>query len=83
MNRTVERRIRRLEQAASTRPDELVECDMSDDAKNALRRAFAAMGMANAEVEARVNRRYHTLRDQVANLIPVEREQRLLAIRKR
>jgi hypothetical protein len=49
MNRTVERRIRRLEQAASTR----------------------------------VNRRYHTLRDQVANLSPVEREQRLLAIRER
>jgi hypothetical protein len=49
MNRTVARRIRRLEQAVSTR----------------------------------VNRRYHTLRDQVANLSPVEREQRLLAIRER
>jgi hypothetical protein len=48
MIRTFERRIRRLEQAASNRPDEL----------------------------ARV-------RDQVANLSPVEREQRLLAIRQR
>jgi hypothetical protein len=47
MNRTVERRIRRLEQAASTR----------------------------------VNQRYRTAGDRVANLNPVEREQRLLAIR--
>jgi hypothetical protein len=49
MNRSVERRIRRLEQVASTRG----------------------------------NQRYHTLCDQVANLTPVEREQRLLAIRER
>jgi hypothetical protein len=81
MNRTVERRIRRLEQAASNRLDEPVEHEMSEEAKNALRGAFAAMGMAPAEIEVRVNQRYHTLRDHVANLSPVEREQRLLAIR--
>jgi hypothetical protein len=49
MNRAVERRIRRLEQAASNR----------------------------------VNQRYRTAGDLVANLNPVEREQRLLAIRER
>jgi hypothetical protein len=81
MNRTVERRIRRLERAASNRPDELVECEMSDEAKDALRGAFAAMGVAPAEVEACVNRRYRTACDHVANQNPVEREQRLLAIR--
>jgi hypothetical protein len=83
MNRTVEHRIRRLEQAASNRPDEPVEHEMSEEAKNALRGAFAAMGMAPDKIEARVNQRYHTLRDHVANLNPVEREQRLLAIRER
>jgi hypothetical protein len=83
MNRTVERRIRRLEQAASNRPDEPVEHEMSEEAKNALRGAFAAMGMAPAEVEAHVNRRYRTACGHVANLSPVEREQRLLAIRER
>jgi hypothetical protein len=81
MSRSVERRIRRLERSASTQPDEPVECEMSDEEKNALHGAFAAMGMAPDKIEARVSQRYHALRDQVANLSPVEREQRLLAIR--
>jgi hypothetical protein len=81
MSSVLGRRLSRLEQAASTWPDEPIECETSEEAKDILRTVLAAMGMAPKEIEARVNRRYLTPGGHVADLSPVEREQRLLAIR--
>ena len=82
MNSTLERRLSRLEQAAGTRPEELVECGLDDEAKGILRAALSSMGhLTPEEIEARVNQRYRAPCPHVASLSPVEREQRLLAIR--
>jgi hypothetical protein len=81
MSSVLERRLCRLEQAVGSGPDELIECEMSDEAKDILRTVYDAMGMARGEIEARVNQRYLTPCDHVADLSPVERQQRLLAIR--
>ena len=54
---------------------------MSQEAKDILRTTYAAMGMGPGEIETRVNQRYLTPCPHVADLGPVEREQRLLAIR--
>jgi hypothetical protein len=82
MSSVLERRLSRLEQAVGSRPDELMECgEISDQAKDILRTVYDAMCMAPKEIEARVNQRCLTPCDQVADLSPVEREQRLLAIR--
>jgi hypothetical protein len=70
-----------LSQAARSWPDEPPEREMSEEAKDILRTAYSAMGMAPGEIEVRVNQRYLTPCDQVADLSPVERQQRLLAIR--
>jgi hypothetical protein len=81
MSSVLERRLSRLEQAARSSADEAIECEMSDESKDILRTVYNAMGMAPREIEARVNQRYSTPCDHVADLSPVEREQRLLAIR--
>jgi hypothetical protein len=81
MSSVLERRLSRLEQAARSSPDERMDCEVSDEAKDILRTVYDAMGMTLEEIEARVNQRYLTPCDHVADLSPVEREQRLLAIR--
>jgi hypothetical protein len=81
MSSVLERRLSRLEQAVGSRLDELIECEMSDEAKDILRTVYDAMGMAPGVIEVRVNQRYLTPCDHVADLSPVERQQRLLAIR--
>ena len=80
MSSVLERRLTRLERAAGGRSDELMECDMSDEAKDILRTVLAAMGMAPKEIDC-VNQRYLAPCPDAAGLSPVEREQRLLAIR--
>jgi hypothetical protein len=82
MNSVLERRVSRLELAASTRLDELFGCEPNDEAKRILRAVLTRMGhLEPEEVEVRADQQYLSPCDHVAGLSPVEREQRLLAIR--
>jgi hypothetical protein len=73
MSSVLERRLSRLEQAARSSPDERMDCEVSDEAKDILRTVYDAMGMTLEEIEARVNQRYLTPCDHVADLSPVAR----------
>jgi hypothetical protein len=83
MGTILERRIARLERAAGDMQDdgELVEQELSDEGKETFRAMLTSFGMAPEEVERRVNSRRFRRSACVARLNPVEREQRLLAIR--
>jgi hypothetical protein len=84
MSRTLERRLSRLEQEAGiTDHDyELIECEFSDETKDLMREAMRMLGTLSPEdIEAQVNRKWHMQCHRVAEMSPVERQQRLLAIR--
>jgi hypothetical protein len=86
MSRTLERRLRRLEQEADITDDdyEVIESEFSDETKDLMREAMRTLGrLSPEEIETQINRKWHTRRPRVAQLSAVEREQRLLAIRRR
>jgi hypothetical protein len=85
MSRSLERRLRRLEQEADlTDGGELIEQEYSDETKDIMREALRMLGrLSPEEIEAQVNRKFHTRCPRVAQLSRIEREQRLLAIRQR
>jgi hypothetical protein len=85
MSRTLERRLRRLEQGADiTDGGELIEQEYSDETKELIREALGLLGRLSPEdIEAQVNRKFYTRCPRVAQLSRVEREQRLLAIRQK
>jgi hypothetical protein len=77
-------RIIRLERAANSPSDDMVAVAPLSEAQREIHRAvLATYGMTPEEVETHLNRRYVRRSDMelVARLSPVEREQRLLAIR--
>jgi hypothetical protein len=85
MSRTLERRLRRLEQETDVADSgELIEHEFSDETKNIMREALRMLGRLSPEdIEAQVNRKFYTRRPRVAQLSRIEREQRLLAIRQK
>jgi hypothetical protein len=85
MSRTLERRLRRLEQEADvTDGGELIEQEYSDETKDIMREALRLLGRLSPEdIEAQVNKKFYTRCPRVAQLSSVEREQRLLATRQR
>jgi hypothetical protein len=76
-------RITKLERAASAPGDMVAVAPRSEEQKAVHRAVLATYGMTPKEIEAHLNRRYVRRSDMelVARLSPVEREQRLLAIR--
>jgi hypothetical protein len=82
MSSVLERRLIRLEQAARSWADEPIECEMSEEANDILRTAFAANG--HGAQRNRDSRQPNGVRHHATTLLiwaSVEREQRLLAIR--
>jgi hypothetical protein len=85
MSRTLERRLRRLEQEADiTDGGELIEQEYSDETKDVMREALRMLGrLSPEEIETQVNRKFYTRCPRVAQWSRLEREQRLLAIRQK
>jgi division protein CdvB (Snf7/Vps24/ESCRT-III family) len=74
MSRAIARRIRRLEQATGSRDNnELVELELSDEAKALLRETLTELGFPPEEIEATVNERRLVPKSLLRPLSPAAR----------